>query len=72
MAYTTSHLVALMTRLANETVRHGDNPDMQVYLNGIRKEIEDEENFLEARGVSVYRGDDCDMSDDELFAELGI
>ena len=72
MTYTTSHLVALMTRLANETERHGNNPNMQVYLNGIRKEIADEERFLEARGVSVYRGDDCDISDDDLLAELGI
>lgn len=70
MTYTTSHLVALMTRLSNETARHGNNPDMQVYLEGIRKEIADEENFLEARGVNVYRGEE--MTDDEILAELGL
>ena len=30
MTYTTEHLAALHMRLANETARHGDNPDMQV------------------------------------------
>lgn len=68
----TTHLVALMTRLANETERHGSNPDMQVYLEGIRREIKGEEEFLEKRGVRTYSDHNCEMTDEELFSELGI
>ena len=71
MTHTTDHLVALMTRLSNETARHGDNPFMYVYLNGIRKEIEAEERFLEKHGVNTYKNEKP-MGDEELFAELGI
>jgi hypothetical protein len=71
MNYTTDHLAALMTRLANETARHGHNPNMQVYLEGIRREIKGEEEFLEKHGVETYAykyGDD--MSIDDILAEL--
>lgn len=69
MTYNTNHLVALMTRLANETERHGSNPDMQVYLEGIRREIKGEEDFLAQHGVNTYASCD-DMSMDEIMAEL--
>lgn len=69
MTYTTDHLIALTTRLSNETARHGGNPAMSVYLDGIRKEIAQEEKFLEKRGVKTYGGDE-EMTMDELMAEL--
>lgn len=69
-AYTTSHLVALMDRLSRETERHGSNPNMQVYLNSICKEIADEEAFLAARGVNTYAGENDDMTIDDIMAEL--
>lgn len=69
MTHTTSHLVALMTRLSNETSRHASNPSMSGYLSSIKKEIVAEEKFLSDRGVNTYSADD--MTDDELFAELG-
>lgn len=68
MAYNTDHLVALMTRLSNETARHGKNHAMQVYLQGIRREIKQEEEFLERRGVNIYRVEE--ISDDDLMAAL--
>ena len=67
----TSHLAALTTRLANETARHGNNPKMAAYLDGIRREIKGEEAFLAARGINTY-ANDSKMSDDELLAELGL
>jgi hypothetical protein len=67
----TSHLVALMQRLANETERHCDNPAMAVYLESIRREIKGEEAFLAARGVNTYAAD-VEMTDDEILAELGL
>ena len=67
----TSHLIALMNRLSNETARHGNNPAMAHYLESIRKEIKDEEAFLEARGVKTYASDDeTPESLDDLLAEL--
>lgn len=70
MTYTTDHLAALMTRLANETARHGDNPNMSYYLESIRREIKGEEEFLAKHGVETYAGEP--MTDDEIFAELGL
>lgn len=70
MTYTTNHLAALMTRLANETARHGNNPKMAAYLDSIRSEIKGEEDFLAKHGVETYAGEE--MTDDELFAELGF
>ncbi len=67
----TSHLVALMTRLANETARHGDNPKMAHYLESIRREIKGEEAFLASRGVNTY-APEVEMTDDEILAELGL
>jgi hypothetical protein len=67
----TSHLAALNTRLQNETSRHKNNPKMAIYLDGIRREISSEEAFLAARGIKTY-ANDCEMSDDELLAELGL
>jgi len=72
MTYNTDHLAALHTRLANETARHGNNPNMAVYLNGIRREIKGEEEFLAKHGVETYAADDCDMTLDEIFAELEV
>jgi hypothetical protein len=71
MDYNTSHLVALMQRLANETARHSDNPAMAVYIDGIRKEIKSEEAFLAARGVNTYAAD-VEMTYEEILAELGL
>ena len=71
MTYTTDHLIALTTRLSNETTRHGNNPTMSVYLDGIRKEIAQEEKFLESKGVKTYSCDE-DMTIDELMAELEL
>jgi len=71
MTYTTSHLAALTTRLANETARHGDNPNMAGYLESIRREIKSEEAFLSSHGVNTYAAGD-DMSDDDILAELGL
>lgn len=72
MEYNTNHLAALHTRLINETARHGDNPNMQVYLEGIRREINGEEEFLAKHGVETYSWDyaDGDMSLDDILAEL--
>jgi len=71
MAYNTNHLAALMARLSNETARHGDNPNMQVYLEGIRREIKSEEEFLAKHGVTTYASDDDDsMTIDDILAEL--
>jgi hypothetical protein len=72
MTYTTTHLAALQTRLSTETVRHSDNPNMQAYLAGIRKEIKQEEKFLADRGVNTYSNDDCDLSIDELLEALEV
>ena len=72
MTYTTDHLVSLMTRLSNETARHGNNPKMAYYLEGIRREIKGEEEFLKSNGVEVYSAPDAEVTDDELFAELGL
>lgn len=71
MTYNTQHLVALMTRLSNETARHGSNPAMALYLDGIRREIKQEEAFLEARGVNTYASD-FEMTEEEIMAELGL
>jgi hypothetical protein len=60
-----------MQRLSNETARHSDNPKMAVYLESIRREIKGEEAFLAARGINTYAAD-CEVSDDELLAELGL
>lgn len=70
MTYNTDHLAALQTRLSHELERHGDNPNAQVYLAGIRKEIAQEEKFLADRGINTYNADDCDLSDDDLYKEL--
>lgn len=72
MTYTTEHLVSLMTRLSNETERHGNNPKMSSYLESIRREIKGEEDFLKSKGVEVYSVSDVKMTDDELLAELGV
>lgn len=72
MTYTTSHLIAIMTRLSNETARHGDNPKMSYYLDGIKKEIAAEEKFLASHGVNTYSTPDVEMTDEELFAELDL
>lgn len=72
MAYNTDHLAALTTRLANETARHGNNPSMKVYLEGIKKEIANEEAFLESHGVETYSSKGADMSVDEILSELGL
>ena len=71
MTYNTNHLIALTSRLSNETKRHGNNPAMSVYLEGIKKEIAQEEAFLESKGVKTYGGE-CDMSVDELMEELEL
>lgn len=71
MQYNTDHLAALMTRLSNETLRHGNNPAMSVYLDGIRKEIKSEEEFLAKHGVETYASDE-DMTMEDIFAELDI
>ncbi len=71
MAYNTNHLAALMARLLNETARYGDNPNMKVYLEGIRREIKAEEEFLAKHGVETYASDDDDsMTIDDILAEL--
>lgn len=70
MTYSTDHLAALMSRLSNETARHGDNPNMAGYLDSIRREIRCEEEFLSKHGVETYSGEP--MTDDEIFSELGI
>ena len=73
MSYNTNHLAALHTRLASETARHGSNPDMAVYLDGIRREIKGEEEFLAKHGVETYASDDDDsMTIDDILAELEV
>ncbi len=73
MSYNTNHLAALNTRLANETARHENNPNMAVYLDGIRREIKGEEEFLAKNGVETYASDDDDsMTIDDILAELEV
>ena len=69
MTYNTDHLIALTTRLSNEKERHGHNPAMNTYIQGIEREIANEEKFLESKGVKTYASDD-ELTLDELFAEL--
>lgn len=71
MSYNTNHLAALMTRFSNETARHGNNPAMSVYLDGIRKEIKSEEEFLAKHGVKTYASDEI-MTMEDIFAELEV
>lgn len=67
----TSHLIALQTRLSHEVERLENSKTQkerelrQVWVNGIRKEISDEYKFLGMPEV-------VEMSDDELFKELGL
>lgn len=71
MTYNTDHLIALTTRLSNEKERHGHNPAMNTYLQGIEREIANEEKFLESKGVKTYSSDE-EMTLDEIFAELEL
>ena len=71
MTYNTNHLAALNTRLTNETARHENNPNMAIYLDGIRREIKGEEEFLAKHGVETYASDgDDNMTIDDILAEL--
>lgn len=73
MTYNTNHLTALHARLVNETARHGGNSDMAVYLDGIRREIKSEEEFLAKHGVETYASDDdSSMTIDDILAELEL
>lgn len=60
------HLIALQTRLAHEVERFAkDRSEIRkVWIAGIEKEIAAEKKFLGLDSV------ECDMSDDELLAEL--
>lgn len=64
-----SHLDALETRLAHETVRLNQAKSVrekamrQVWIDGIKREIESEKKFL---GLDVIET----LSDDELLAAL--
>ena len=71
MTYNTNHLAALMTRHANETARHGDNPKMKTYLESIDREIQAEENFLKSKGVETYASSE-EMTIEEILAELEL
>ena len=71
MTYNTNHLAALMTRRANETARHGDNPKMKTYLESIDREIQAEENFLKSKGVETYASSE-EMTIEEILAELEL
>lgn len=65
-----SHLVALKSHLANERVRLADAKSKNeiaqrtVWVRQLEKEIAGEEKFL---GISAV---ECNLSDDDLLAEL--
>lgn len=60
------HMIALQTRLAHEVERFAtDRSEIRkVWIAQIEKEITAEKKFLGLDSV------ECDMSDDELLAEL--
>ncbi len=68
----TSHLDALEVRLSHErgylaaAVKTQEIALRKVWISQIEKEIRQERSFLQLEVVH-----DCDLSDDELLAELG-
>lgn len=71
----TTHLVALMQRLANEkgylanAKTENEKKLRTVWIKQIKSEINSEEKFL---GMSITEWDAPEISDDELLAELGL
>lgn len=71
----TEHLTALITRLANETARlnasktEKERAFRTAIVKSCQREINGEEKFL---GMSLTDWNAPAISDDELFAELGL